>query len=173
MFREMRRRRQQLSPEECKRILAEGTSGVLAVRGDEGYPYAVPLSYVYEEGRLFFHGAAAGHGRDAVLRDPKASFCVIGGDRVVPEEYTTYFRSVIVFGKIRILEEEAEKRSAIEKLAEKYSPPAGRWPPAGDRPGIFSPVHDGADRGAHDGQASGGTYARKAVRARGRGITAA
>ena len=122
MFREMRRRRQQLSPEECKRILAEGTSGVLAVRGDEGYPYAVSLSYVYEEGRLFFHGAAAGHRRDAVLRDPKASFCVIGGDRVVPEEYTTYFRSVIVFGKIRILEEEAEKRSAIEKLAEKYSP---------------------------------------------------
>lgn len=111
MFREMRRRRQQLSPEECKRILAEGTSGVLAVRGDEGYPYAVPLSYVYEEGRLFFHGAAAGHRRDAVLRDPKASFCVIGGDRVVPEEYTTYFRSVIVFGKIRILEEEAEKYS--------------------------------------------------------------
>lgn len=122
MFREMRRRRQQLSPEECKRILAEGTSGVLAVRGDEGYPYAVPLSYAYEEGRLFFHGAAAGHRRDAVLRDPKASFCVIGGDRVVPEEYTTYFRSVIVFGKIRILEEEAEKRSAIEKLAAKYSP---------------------------------------------------
>ena len=122
MFREMRRRRQQLSPEECKRILAEGTSGVLAVRGDEGYPYAVPLSYVYEEGRLFFHGAAAGHRRDAVLRDPKASFCVIGGDRVVPEEYTTYLRSVIVFGKIRILEEEAEKRSAIENLAEKYSP---------------------------------------------------
>lgn len=121
MFREMRRRRQQLSPEECKRILAEGTSGVLAVRGDEGYPYAVPLSYVYEEGRLFFHGAAAGHRRDAVLRDPKASFCVIGGDRVVPEEYTTYFRSVIAFGSIALLEGE-EKRAAIEKLAEKYAP---------------------------------------------------
>ena len=106
MFREMRRRRQQLSPEECKRILAEGTSGVLAVRGDEGYPYAVPLSYVYEEGRLFFHGAAAGHRRDAVLRDPKASFCVIGGDRVVPEEYTTYFRSVIAFGQVPVLEDD-------------------------------------------------------------------
>ena len=122
MFREMRRRRQQLSPEECKRILAEGTSGVLAVRGDEGYPYAVPLSYVYEEGRLFFHGAAAGHRRDAVLRDPKASFCVIGGDRVVPEEYTTYFRSVIVFGTARILTQEDEMRGPIEKLAARYAP---------------------------------------------------
>ena len=122
MFREMRRRRQQLSPEECKRILAEGTSGVLAVRGDEGYPYAVPLSYVYEEGRLFFHGAAAGHRRDAVLRDPKASFCVIGGDRVVPEEYTTYFRSVIAFGRVRVVEDEAQKRAAIDLLARKYAP---------------------------------------------------
>ena len=122
MFRELRRARQRLPEADCREILTCNTAGVLALAGDDDYPYAVPLSYVYEEGRLFFHGAAAGHRRDAVLRDPKASFCVIGGDRVVPEEYTTYFRSVIVFGKIRILEEEAEKRSAIEKLAEKYSP---------------------------------------------------
>lgn len=71
MFREMRRRRQQLSPEECKRILAEGTSGVLAVRGDEGYPYAVPLSYVYEEGRLFFTEPRPGTGGMPCSGTPK------------------------------------------------------------------------------------------------------
>ena len=85
MFREMRRKKQRLSAEACEAILAEGTSGVLAVDGDGGYPYAVPLSYVYQDGKLFFHCAKSGHKLDAVRRNPRASFCVIGQDRVVPE----------------------------------------------------------------------------------------
>ena len=124
MFRPMRRFKQALSPEDCAAVLDRGTSGVLALSGDEGYPYAVPISYVYdrEAGALYFHSAEAGHKIDAVRRCAKASFCVIGQDRVVPEEYTTYFRSVIAFGTIRILEEDSEKRAAIEKLAVKYAP---------------------------------------------------
>ena len=122
MFREMRRKKQALTPEECEEVLERGSSGVLAVLGDGGYPYAVPLSYVYADGRLFFHCAKAGHKLDAITREPKASFCVVDQDRVVPEEYTTYFRSVIAFGHITIMEDEAEKRSAIEKLAVKYAP---------------------------------------------------
>lgn len=124
MFRPMRRFNQALSPEDCAAVLDRGTSGVLALSGDEGYPYAVPISYVYdrEAGALYFHSAKAGHKIDAVRRCAKASFCVIGQDRVVPEEYTTYFRSVIAFGTIRILEEDSEKRAAIEKLAVKYAP---------------------------------------------------
>ena len=108
--------------EEVKEILYEGTSGVLALSGDDGYPYAVPLSYVYDGGKIYFHCAKAGHKLDAIKRDEKASFCVIGQDQVVPEEYTTYFRSVIVFGKIQIIEDETKKRQAIEKLAVKYTP---------------------------------------------------
>ena len=72
MFREMRRRRQQLTHEECLAILERGTSGVLAVSGEDGYPYAVPLSYVYRDGRLFFHCAKSGHklfGRARILQD--------------------------------------------------------------------------------------------------------
>ena len=122
MFREMRRKRQLLSREDCDRILAEGTSGVLALSGDEDYPYAVPISYVYDREKIFFHSAKSGHKLDAINRNPKASFCVISQDLIVPEEYTTYFRSVIAFGRIRILEEDSEKRAAIEKLAAKYSP---------------------------------------------------
>ena len=76
MFREMRRKKQALRPEDCARILAQGTSGVLALLGDDGYPYAVPLSYVYHEGRVYFHSAMAGHKLDALRRCPKASFCV-------------------------------------------------------------------------------------------------
>ena len=82
MFREMRRKRQALSKEECEEILLRATSGVLAVSGDDGYPYAVPLSYVYEEGKLFFHCAKAGHKLDAIFRNEKASFGVVGQDKV-------------------------------------------------------------------------------------------
>lgn len=122
MFRSMRRSKQVLSQEECVRVLNDGTSGVLAVAGDDDYPYAVPISYVYDGSKIYFHCAKAGHKLDSIARNEKVSFCVIDEDKIVPEEYTTYFRSVIAFGKARILEEEAEKRNAIEKLAAKYTP---------------------------------------------------
>ena len=122
MFPKMRRSKQALSPEEMESILLGGTSGVLALQGEGGYPYAVPLSYVYTGGRFYFHCAKSGHKIDAVRHSPKASFCVIGQDQVVPEEYTTYYRSVIAFGRARVLEDEGEKRAALEKLAERYSP---------------------------------------------------
>ncbi len=122
MFREMRRKKQILSEGECIDVLQRGTSGVLAVSGDDGYPYAVPLSYVYHDSKIFFHCAKAGHKIDSITGNEKVSFCVIDKDSVVPEEYTSYFRSVIVFGKARIIEDEAQARSAIERLAKRYSP---------------------------------------------------
>lgn len=122
MFREMRRKKQLLSPEESISVLRRGTSGVLAVHGESGYPYAVPISYVYEDGKIFFHSAKSGHKIDAIANNSKVSFCVIDQDQVVSAEYTSYFRSVIVFGEMRILDDETEKRNAIEKLALKYAP---------------------------------------------------
>lgn len=122
MFREMRRKKQSLSGEEISEILNNGTSGVLALSGDNDYPYAVPLSYVYDGSSIYFHAAMTGHKIDAVKRNKKASFCIIGRDDVAPEKYTTNYKSVIAFGKVRILDDEREKRSAIEKLAVKYSP---------------------------------------------------
>lgn len=122
MFREMRRNRQLLEEKENIEILKKGTAGVLALSGDEGYPYAVPISYVYSDFKLYFHSAVSGHKIDAINSSDKASFCVIDQDCIVPEEYTTYYRSVIAFGRIRILEEESEKRAAIELLAQKYHP---------------------------------------------------
>lgn len=122
MFREMRRKKQLLTLEESTAVLMRGTSGVLAVLGDDGYPYAVPISYAYYGTHIYFHCAKAGHKLDAIKRNNKASFCVIDKDEVIPEEYTSYFRSVIAFGTIRIMENEQEKRDAIEKLALKYAP---------------------------------------------------
>lgn len=122
MFREIRRNKQLLGSAENIDILYHGTSGVLAVSGDNGYPYGVPISYVYHEGKIIFHCAKTGHKLDAIARNPKCSFCVIQQDKVIPEEFTTYYRSVIAFGTARILENETEKRKAIEILAAKYSP---------------------------------------------------
>lgn len=122
MFREMRRSRQALPQADCEAVLLRGTNGVLALAGEGGYPYAVPLSYVYAGGKIYFHCAKSGHKLDALRRDPRVSFCVVDQDEVVPEEYTTYFRSVIVFGHLRELEDDAEKLAAIERLAQKYCP---------------------------------------------------
>lgn len=122
MFREMRRKKQMLSYEKCLEILKESSSGVLAVFGDNGYPYAVPLSYVFIDGKIYFHSALDGHKSDAIRAHDKVSFCIIAQDQIVPKKYTTYYKSVIAFGTIRILKSEQEKREAIEQLALKYAP---------------------------------------------------
>jgi nitroimidazol reductase NimA-like FMN-containing flavoprotein (pyridoxamine 5'-phosphate oxidase superfamily) len=118
----MRRKKYEISSKEAALILGRGSYGVLAVAGDEGYPYAVPLCYVYLDGKLYFHSATAGHKLDAITRDAKVSFCVIDTAVEVPEELTTYYRSVIAFGRARIIEDDGEKRLALEALATKYAP---------------------------------------------------
>lgn len=122
MFRAMRRIKQQLTVEEARAVLENCTSGVLSLIGDDGYPYGVPLSYVLVGDKIYFHCAQEGHKIDAITRDGRASFCVIAADEVIPEKYTTAYQSVIVFGQIRILTDEVEKRMAIQKLAARYSP---------------------------------------------------
>lgn len=121
-FREMRRHRQQLSEEESISILQKSTSGTLALLGDNDYPYAVPISYVYANDRLYFHSALSGHKIDAIRHHDKASFCVIEKDDVQPEKYTTFFRSVIAFGRIHIIEDEAEKLAMARMLGNRYNP---------------------------------------------------
>lgn len=121
-FRSMRRSRQLLGSEEAETILARNTNGVLSVLGDDGCPYGVPLSYAYAAGKLYFHGAKTGHKLDAIAACDKVSFCVVDQDQVVPEEYTTYFRSVIAFGRARLLTDDAEKLRAVDLLAARYYP---------------------------------------------------
>ncbi|MBO4965558.1 MAG: pyridoxamine 5'-phosphate oxidase family protein [Muribaculaceae bacterium] len=134
-FREMRRKRQQLSEEDSISILKNSTAGTLALLGDNGYPYAVPVSYVYADGKLYFHSAQTGHKIDAIKRCEKASFCVIAADDIHPSEFTTYFRSVIAFGKIQIIESEDERIYAASLLGDKYNP--------GDEAGLHKELEKG------------------------------
>ena len=95
----MRRFRQELPIEETKEILRNGRECVIAVSGDDNYPYAVPINYVYDGEHIYLHSAKQGHKIDALKRNPKMSLCVVAQGDIVPEEFTTYFRSAIVFGK--------------------------------------------------------------------------
>ena len=123
MFREMRRFKQQLTDEECAEILRREPRGVLAVLGDDGYPYAVPLDFVYEDGKIYFHCAAEGHKIDAIRRCDKVSFCVAEQGERAPGEWWLKVRSVIAFGRIRILEDRDEVLSRVRALGLKYAAP--------------------------------------------------
>ena len=103
MFRKMRLEENMTSAEEAVEMLKKATNGVLAVLGDDDYPYAVPLSYVYNDGKIYFHGTSAvSHKIEAIKKHPKVSFCVITQDNILPEKFNTLYRSVIVFGKARV-----------------------------------------------------------------------
>lgn len=120
MFRKMRRSEQLLSLDATNAVMDRCTNGILACLGDDDYPYAVPLSYVYFNNRIYFHCAKEGHKIDAIMKNPKVSFTVVDEDRVVSKEYTTYFRSAICFGKARITDGE-ERLLAFKALVNKYS----------------------------------------------------
>ncbi|MDE5609897.1 MAG: pyridoxamine 5'-phosphate oxidase family protein [Bacteroidales bacterium] len=123
MERAMRRFKQQLAEEEAKDILRKGSHGVLSLMGADATPYGVPLNYVYDGDRhIYFHGAVEGHKIDCINAHPCGSFCVVGQDRIVPEEFTSYFRSVIARGSIRVVEEQEEIRKGLLLLCEKFSP---------------------------------------------------
>lgn len=118
----MRRFKQELPYDECLSILQSHHSGILALCDLHSYPYALPLSYVYDENCIYFHSAKEGHKIDILQKNPKVSFCIIDQDEIQPLEYTTYFKSVIVFGNIEILEENESKIIPLKKLGSKYAP---------------------------------------------------
>ncbi len=120
MFREMRRGKQLLSHEATVAVLNRRTNGVLACLGDEDYPYAVPISYVYFNEKIYFHSAKAGHKIEAITKNPKVSFAITDEDTIVSEKFTSCFRSVIAFGKARFVEGD-EWLEAMKALVEKYS----------------------------------------------------
>ena len=117
MFREMLRIKQQLTKEECIDILKHEPRGVLSVLGDDDYPYGIPLNHFYceEDGRLYFHGGKSGHKIDAVRRHDKASFCVYDQGVQQDDEWFLCIRSVIVFGRIELIEDQ-EKTNEISRL---------------------------------------------------------
>lgn len=119
---EMRLKKQELPKEMVQNILKNSSSGVLALLGPDGYPYGLPVSYLYADGKIYIHGAKAGYKHQCIANCDKACFTVVGYEENVPAEYTAYYKSVIAFGRVSVVADPEEMRNAIEELAAKYVP---------------------------------------------------
>lgn len=119
-FREMRRKDRQVFDNLITEILESGEYGVLSVFGENGYPYGVPVNYVYMDDSIFFHCAKTGHKLDAIRDESKVSFCVVTDTELIPEDFSTKFKSAIAFGSASIIEGN-EKKLALLELIKKYS----------------------------------------------------
>lgn len=123
MFRPMRRIRQQISVEECVRILREEKRGVLSLAGEDGYPYGIPMNHWYnpEDGKLYFHGAKEGHKLDALRKDNRVSYCVWDAGYRREGEWALNVNSVVAFGRISLVTDEEKVKLICEKLCRKFT----------------------------------------------------
>lgn len=123
MFREMRRFKQQISEEECIRVLKEQRRGVLSMLGDNGYPYGIPLDHWYseKENKLYFHCAKTGHKLDSIAACDKVSYCVMDEGFRKDGEWALNINSVVVFGRMCIVEDENKKRDICTNLVRKIT----------------------------------------------------
>ncbi len=122
VFRPMRRFKQAASELDCQSLLQSAPRGILSVLGDGGYPYGVPLNFVYENGKVYFHCAPEGHKLDALRRCDKASFCVLSEPVKREGEWWNTFLSVICFGRVQEVTDPAEHDRLLRALAKKYFP---------------------------------------------------
>ena len=123
MFREMLRFKQAIGKEECIEILKEELRGVLSVLGDDGYPYGLPINHYYneEDGKLYFHSGKKGHKIDAIRRCDKVSFCVHDSGYRREGEWALNIRSVIVFGRIEIIEDREKIYEITRRISRKFT----------------------------------------------------
>jgi nitroimidazol reductase NimA-like FMN-containing flavoprotein (pyridoxamine 5'-phosphate oxidase superfamily) len=121
----MRRFKQQISEEECIRILSSEKRGVLSMMGEDGYPYGIPLNHWYnpEDGKLYFHGAKTGHKIDAIKANDKVSYCVYDQDFRKEGDWALNIRSVVVFCRARIVDDSEDelKRKIAVCLCRKFT----------------------------------------------------
>ncbi len=129
MFRKMRRKDKQLPDEETIEILKSGEEGILATIGKDDYPYAVPLNYAYHENCIYFHCALSGHKIDNMNHNSKVSFCVVRDTKLLPEEFSTKFKSVVLFGTAQEVFDD-EKKEGLMVLIKRLS---GDHIPAGEK----------------------------------------
>ena len=123
MFREMRRFKQMVSQEECIRILSEEKRGVLSVIGDEGYPYGVPVNFLYDktDNCIYFHCAKSGHKLDSILKCDKVCFTV-HDQGYQKDDWSFYVTSVIAFGRAHVMEDGDLKLQKARQFGAKYYP---------------------------------------------------
>ena len=123
MFRELTRKKQQLSDAEARALLKTEPRGVLCLLGDDGYPYGLPIDHWYNDadGCLYFHSGPAGHKIDAIRRHSKASFCVYDQGFRNEGDWALNIRSVIVVGRIEIVTDHEQAIDLTRQLSLKYT----------------------------------------------------
>ncbi|MDO4516710.1 MAG: pyridoxamine 5'-phosphate oxidase family protein [Bacillota bacterium] len=120
MERKMHKIKRQLPDSEAKALFEKGHHGILAVNGDDGYPYAVPVNYIYLNEKIYIHSAKVGYKIDAINRDSKVCFSAILSSEILPQEVTAAFESVIATGKITMVEDETERRQVMETFIYRF-----------------------------------------------------
>lgn len=124
MFRPVRRKKTEIGRDAAEQLLLQSRRGVLAVNGDNGYPYAVPINYLYDRKaqKIYFHGARTGHKLESIRACPKVCFTVYGNETIKTEAWAPFVQSAVVFGICRLIENETESLAALKRLAMKYYP---------------------------------------------------
>lgn len=124
MFRPIRKKKNEISVDEVKHLLQNARRGVLAVNGDDGYPYAIPINYLYDEEhqKIYFHGARAGHKVDAIRKCDKVCFTVLGKEMVRKESWAPFVQSVVIFGRCHVVEDRQTAMTLVKNFAMKYYP---------------------------------------------------
>lgn len=120
MFREMRRKEKMLTNEELLDIMETAEYGILSTVGEDGWPYGVPVNFVYRDKKIYFHAALVGQKLDNILHNNKASFCVVKDVELLPADFNTKFKSVIAFGHITEVPEDG-KHEIYKLIIEKFS----------------------------------------------------
>ena len=121
MFKEMRRNDRQLSEEEALTLLEKCGYGIISTSGPDGYPYGIPLDYVFQEKKIYFHCALTGQMLDNIAYNSKVAFCVVGEVEVLPAAFSTKYESTIVFGTVEEVAND-DKRKIMAAFLSKYSP---------------------------------------------------
>lgn len=123
-FRKIRKKRNEIGIDAAKDLLARSRRGVLAVNGDDGYPYAIPINFLYDGGRnqIIFHGARAGHKVDSLKRSGKVCFTVFGNETIKDEPWAPYMQSTVVFGRCHLIDNPEENIRYVRQFAMKYYP---------------------------------------------------
>lgn len=121
MHREMRRKDRELKKDEVIELLKANEYGILSTISENGYPYGVPVNFIFLNDSIYFHCATIGHKLDNLQNNPKVSFCVVGKTCVLPEDFSTNYESVIAFGNVFEVFED-EKNEALLEILNKYSP---------------------------------------------------
>lgn len=124
MFRSIRKKKNEIGTEEIKELLRCSRRGVLAVNGDNGYPYAIPINYLYDENtqKIIFHGAKAGHKVDSLKACDKICFTVYENETVKEKEWAPYMQSVVIFGRCHLIENDETAMELLKQFAMKYYP---------------------------------------------------